>query len=405
MSDLQTRHTDVAIVGGGIVGLATARALLKRHPDLKLIILEKEAAIVQHQSGHNSGVIHAGIYYKPGSLKAKLSVTGHAAMLRFCEERHIPYQRCGKVIVALNEGEVPRLLDLYQRGNTNGVQGLELIDAARLHEIEPSVNGVKAILSPNTGIVDYVKVAHAYADDVRAAGGEIVTNCRVIEVVRRGNQTTLITSKGHLNANAVIACAGLHSDRLAHTGDEVRVVPFRGSYYTLRPDRRKLVNGLIYPVPDPRFPFLGVHFSPTMRGEVWIGPNAVLAFAREAYRRSDVNLTDLMDTLTYPGFWKLAVKYWRMGALEMFRDYVKNAYVKTAQQYIPTLHAGDLLPGPSGVRAQNLTRNGALIDDFRFIHSEGIIHVQNAPSPAATASLMIGDIIASEAETRFDLNL
>lgn len=396
---------DVAVIGGGIVGLATARELLQRNPVLKLVIIEKEASVAAHQSGHNSGVVHAGIYYKPGSLKAKLSVSGHAAMLRFCEERGIPYRRCGKVIVALNDDELPRLYDLYERGQTNGVKGLELIDGDQLREIEPHVNGIKAIHSPNTAIVDYAEVARVYAQDIREAGGTIVTNCEVLELVQRRNSTTLVTTQGHVDARHVITCAGLQSDRISqsdnHEGDSVRIIPFRGSYYTLRPDRRHLVNGLVYPVPDPRFPFLGVHFSPTMSGEIWVGPNAVLAFAREGYRRTDINPADLFDTLTFPGFWKLAATYWRMGALEMFRDYVKNAYVKTAQQYIPELHAAELIPGPSGVRAQALTAAGSLVDDFRFVHAPGVIHVQNAPSPAATASLMIGAMIADEAETHF----
>jgi L-2-hydroxyglutarate oxidase LhgO len=401
----RTRY-DTAIIGGGIVGLATAREILQRYPALKLVILEKEAAVAAHQSGHNSGVIHAGIYYKPGSLKAKLSVAGHAAMLRFCEERDIPYRRCGKVIVALNNDELSRLHNLYERGQINGVQGLELIDGDRLRELEPHVSGVKAIHSPNTAIVDYAGVAQAYAQDIREAGGEIVTNCHVLELIRRDNHTTLVTTQGHIDTRQLITCAGLYSDRISRSKEQsadFRIVPFRGSYYTLRPDRRHLVNGLVYPVPDPRFPFLGVHFSPTMNGEVWVGPNAVLAFAREGYRRSDINMQDLFDTLMFPGFWKLAATYWRMGALEMFRDYVKNAYVKTAQQYIPELHAAELLPGPSGVRAQALTVDGSLVDDFRFIHAPGVIHVQNAPSPAATASLMIGTMIADEAEKYFEI--
>lgn len=397
---------DLAVVGGGIVGLATAREYLNRYPGQRVVLVEKESRLAAHQSSHNSGVIHAGIYYKPGSLKARLGVAGHAATIRYCEERGLPYRRCGKVIVALDESEIPRLQTLYERGQQNGVAGLEMISSQRLRELEPHAAGVQAIYSPNTGVVDYAQVAHSFAADFRAAGGEIVTGCKVNRLISEaGRQTIAVTTSGDLRARRVITCAGLQSDRLSSSDDgerELRIVPFRGSYYTLRPDRRHLVNALIYPVPDPRFPFLGVHFTPTMDGEVWVGPNAVLAFAREGYRRGQFNPADLFDTLSYPGFWRLALRYWRMGAVEMFRDAVKTAYVTEARRYLPDLHAGDLLPGPSGIRAQALLPDGSLADDFRIRHTPGAIHVQNAPSPAATAALPIAAMIVDEAVGRFD---
>lgn len=391
---------DLAVVGGGIIGLATAREFLQRHPDWRVVVLEKEDTLATHQSGHNSGVIHAGIYYKPGSLKAKACVAGHREIMAFCDARGIPYRRCGKLIVALDESELPRLHDIYERGLINGCAGLETVGPERMREIEPHAAGIKAIYSPNTGVIDFTRVAQVYADDIAAGGGEIITGCTVRDLVSRADTTTVVTTLGDFDARYVITCAGLYSDRISRA-EELRVVPFRGSYYRLRPDKRYLVNALIYPVPDPRFPFLGVHFTRTMDDDVWVGPNAVLAFAREGYRRWQINIEDMRDTLTYPGFWKLALKYWRMGALEMFRDYVKNAYVKTAQRYLPELHAGDLLDGPSGVRAQALGTDGALVDDFRIKRGENVVHVQNAPSPAATSSLVVARMIADAAAESF----
>ncbi|MEO8391866.1 MAG: L-2-hydroxyglutarate oxidase [Chloroflexota bacterium] len=393
---------DVLIVGGGIVGLATARALLHREPRLRLAILEKEAEIARHQSGHNSGVIHSGIYYMPGSFKAEACVAGHDAVIEFCREKGIPFELCGKVIVALDESELPRLNDLFKRGTTNGVQGLELIGPERLRELEPYAVGVQAIYSPNTGIVDYRKVAQAYADDIRAAGSEIITGCEV-HAIRPGKPTVLQIGSGssqrELRANFVITCGGLHSDQLVGMMQpkvDPRIVPFRGDYYVFHPEKRSMVNGLIYPVPDPRFPFLGVHFTRVMNGEVWAGPNAVLAFAREGYGRWDMLPKDLAQILTYGGFWRMAAKYWRMGLSEMIRDYSKAAYVKELQRYMPALQADDLLPGPSGVRAQALAGDGRLIDDFLIRRDDQVLHVQNAPSPAATSSLIIARKIVAE---------
>ena len=404
-------YYDVAIVGAGLVGLATAREILIRKPELRVIVLEKEHVLASQQSGHNSGVIHSGIYYAPGSLKARACVAGHRAMLEFCQEHGIPYDRCGKVIVALHESELPRLLDLYHRGIANGVQGLELIGPERLHELEPYAAGIKAMYSPHSGITDFVKVAHAFAHSINQFGGEIITNCKVISLLNKGNQTLLLCqhpqtkSRTEIRATYVITCGGLQSDKLSHMSDqsnEIRIIPFRGDYYVLRPEKRNLVKALIYPVPDPRFPFLGVHFTRRIDGSVWAGPNAVVAFAREGYKRWQIDPTDLLEILGYSGFWKLAAQYWKMGLVELYRDYLKVAYVKELQRYIPELQSKDLIPGPSGVRAQAIARDGKLIDDFRIHHGENIVHVVNAPSPAATSSIILAKMIVDEAQRSFN---
>jgi L-2-hydroxyglutarate oxidase len=388
---------DIAIIGGGIVGLAAARELLRRRPGARLVVLEKEPAIGQHQTGHNSGVIHSGIYYAPGSLKAKACVAGAAALMRYCDERGIPYERCGKVIIARNEAELGRLDELYRRGTANGVPGLEMIGPERLREIEPHAVGVRAIWSPNTGIVDYLRVAVAYAEDVQNAGGEIRTKHEVKQIERGPDGVRLTTTRGDIRARTVIACAGLYADRVAAmTGapPNPRIVPFRGDYYVLRPERRSLVRGMIYPVPDPSFPFLGVHLTRRIGGEVWLGPNAVLAFAREGYSITDVNPRDLVQTFRFGGFRKLATKYWKTGLAEMWRDVSKRAFLASLRDYVPELELDDLLPGPSGVRAQALAEDGTLVDDFVVDHDGGVLHVRNAPSPAATSSLAIAEMIA-----------
>ena len=395
----QQNHYDVAIVGGGIIGLAVAREFLIRNPRLRLVVLEKEAQLASHQSGHNSGVIHTGIYYKPGSAKARACVAGHDAIIAFCKQHDIPFELCGKVIVALDESELPRLNDLYQRGLANGVQDLEMIDPARLHEIEPNAAGIKAIYSPQTGIVNYRKVAEQYAEDVRHSGGDIVTCVNVTRIETRQDKSVLITDHDDIQADFVVTCAGLYSDRISQDGGKknpIRIVPFRGDYYTLKPERRSLVHGLIYPVPDPNFPFLGVHYTRVHNGEVWVGPNAVLAFAREGYQRWNINLPELLDTLTFPGFWKMAARYWKQGAREMYADYVKTAYVKLAQRYLPAVNADDFMAGPSGVRAQALDSGGNLVDDFVIKRGPHVAHVQNAPSPGATSSLIIAHMIVDE---------
>ena len=387
---------DVVVAGAGILGLATARELLRRRPGAKVVVLEKESKIAQHQTGHNSGVIHAGIYYKPGSLKGKLCVAGAEELIRYCDERGIPHQRPGKLIVATRADELDRLQDLRERGTANGVQGLRMIERAELLDIEPHCSGVRALLSPNTGIVDYTKVAEAYADDIRAAGGEIRTNHKIVGIRRRAGRTLVSTTQGDFDANALVACAGLYSDRVAElsgSSKDPRVVPFRGDYYILKPERRHLVRGNIYPVPDPRFPFLGVHFTPRMNGDVWLGPNAVLAFSREGYRFRDVRALDLIDAFTFGGFLKFGRKNWRIGYDEMARDLSKKRFLASLQTYIPELTIDDLLPGPSGVRAQAIGSDGAMVDDFALDRGEGILHVRNAPSPAATSSLQIGKLI------------
>lgn len=388
---------DIAIVGGGIVGLATARELLRRKPGTRLIVLEKEAEIAQHQTGHNSGVIHAGVYYAPGSLKAKLCVAGAAEMMRYCDEKGIPWQRCGKVIVATEESELPRLEELHRRGTANNVPGLRMIEADELREVEPHVRGIRALLSPNTGIVDYGQVASAYAEDILELGGEIRTRHEVVDITRRGGSTRLTTAGGEVEARLVVTCAGVYSDRVAQmtgAGREPRIVPFRGDYYILRPERRYLVRSNIYPVPDPDFPFLGVHFTPRMNGDIWMGPNAVLAFSREGYRFRDVRPKDVGELFTNTGFRRFAMKHWKIGVDEMARDLSKKRFLASLQKFIPEMTLDDLLPGPSGVRAQALSLDGKLVDDFVIDRGEGVLHVRNAPSPAATSSLQIGAMIA-----------
>jgi L-2-hydroxyglutarate oxidase LhgO len=397
---------DIAVVGGGIVGLATTRELLLRHPRLRIANVEKENAWNKHQTGHNSGVIHSGIYYKPGSLKAKLCVEGRKLAWEYCDAKGIEYKQVGKLIVATEESELGRLDDLWARGQANGIEGLEMLDAAQIAEREPYCRGLRAIFSPVTGIVDWGRVATAYGDDAREMGADSYLSHQVTGIERRGNVTVLRTPKGEIQASAVITCGGLYSDVLAKMTDgatDPKIVPFRGDYLILKPDKSYLVNGNIYPVPDPEFPFLGVHFTPRMDGSIWLGPNAVLAFAREGYSFFEVNPAELWDSLTYPGFFKLATKYWKMGAGEMYRDLVRSAYVSALQRYIPELKPEDCLPGPSGVRAQAMDADGALVDDFVFEGAEGVVHVRNAPSPAATSSLAIGKYIADDAEQRFDV--
>ncbi len=397
---------DIAIIGAGIVGLATALELLMRFPSLRLVVLEKEQAIGQHQTGHNSGVIHSGVYYTPASLKARACVTGKARLMRFCDEHGIRYELCGKVIVATHEQELPRLEQLYQRGLANGVPGLELIGPERLHEIEPYVFGIKALYSLTTGIVDYGQVASAFAQRLLSSGCEILTDHEVIAIEQRSVGSRLIISSHIVEARHVINCAGLYADRLARlagSSNSPRIVPFRGDYYLLRPQRSDMVRGLIYPVPDPRFPFLGVHFTRRLNGEVWLGPNAVLAFAREGYHRWSINTGELWETLLYRGFRKLASRYWRVGLEELYRDFNKAAFLKALQRYLPDLRSADLLPGPSGVRAQALASDGTLLDDFIVDGQGGILHVRNAPSPAATSSLAIAEMIVNSAEKQFGL--
>lgn len=394
---------DIAVVGGGIVGLATARELLRRRPGAKVAVVEKEASVGRHQTGHNSGVIHSGIYYAPGSLKARLCADGRRALWDYCHAKGIEYRQVGKLIVATEERELPLLDALWERGRANGIENLQMLDAAGIRAREPHCRGIKAIFSPVTGIVDYGLVANAYAADALELGGEILTG-RAVKAIRRQNGAAVVdTSCGEIETRYVITCGGLHSDRLAKmTGGkgDPKIVPFRGDYLILKPERRYLVKGNIYPVPDPAFPFLGVHFTPRMNGEIWLGPNAVLAFAREGYRFSTVDVRDLLESIAYPGFIKLAGKYASIGIGEMYRDLVRPAYVKALQRYIPELQAADTLPGPSGVRAQAMKTDGSMVDDFVFEASGEVLHVRNAPSPAATSSLAIGAYIADDFERR-----
>jgi (S)-2-hydroxyglutarate dehydrogenase len=402
------RSYDVVVIGAGIIGLAVSRELLIRYPRLRLAALDKEPSVGQHQSGHNSGVLHSGIYYAPGSLKARLCVQGQRELYAYCEQKGIPTDRCGKVIVAHSETELPRLENLLQRGIANGVEGLKMIGPEELREIEPHCVGVKALFSPNTGIVDYSRVVRAYADDVRAAGGDVLPGYGVDRITEQPSGVVLHTAAGEVESQHVVACAGLHSDRVAAlTGGprDPRIVPFRGDYWVLRPDRRDLARNLIYPVPDPSFPFLGVHFTRRLDdGSVWLGPNAVLAFSREGYGRLDVRPRDLGEALTYRGFQKLAAKFWQTGMQEMVRDFSKEAFLKSLQVYVPELTLADLLPGPSGVRAQALGPDGGLVDDFVF-NTQGnrVVHVRNAPSPGATSSLAIGRQIVDTAAEAFAL--
>lgn len=398
---------DVAVIGAGIIGLSTAMHLLEKHPNLKVAVIEKDDHEATQQSGHNSGVIHSGIYYKPGSLKAQFCVEGRASMTRFCEENEIPVWTCGKLITATRGEELPRLDALMERGTANQVTGLEMVDPERIKEIEPHVSAIRALWAPGTGIVDFRKVAAAYADRVRARGGDIHFNSELKKVERLNGTTVLETSSGEYEAKNVINCAGLHSDLVAEMmGAEpgVRIIPFRGEYYTLRKDREHLVKGLIYPVPDPAFPFLGVHLTQTMKGWVEAGPNAVLATKREGYRKRDFSPIDMLRTFTYPGFWKMSVREWKTGMWEMNRSFRKGVFLKSLRQLVPELTSDDLAGGGSGVRAQAVTRDGKLLDDFAIKQVDGAVHVLNAPSPGATSSLVIGNHIAGLAAEGFSLN-
>ena len=403
---MERQQYDVAIVGGGIIGLSTAMHLTQRFPALKVAVLEKEPELATHQTGHNSGVIHSGIYYRPGSHKANFCVAGVQKLIDFCDENEIEYERCGKVIVATDESELGRLDNLYERGIANGVEGLEMIGPERLREIEPHAAGVRALWSPATGIADYPKVTQAYASKFAHQGGDIFTEAPVQGIQRSGGGLALETPRGMVQTKHLINCAGLYADRVASMIEErvdVKIVPFRGEYYTLRPESHHLVSGLIYPVPDPRFPFLGVHYTRNIWGNVEAGPNAVLALSREGYRKSDVSLGESLETFTYPGFWKMSAKHWRTGLGEMRRSYSKSIFLRDLQRLLPEIREEDLAPGGSGVRAQAVDRKGALLDDFSIIRGREAVHVLNAPSPGATSSLAIGDHIVDLAEEAFGL--
>jgi L-2-hydroxyglutarate oxidase len=393
-------HYNVVIIGGGVVGLGVALEITRRFPHLRLLLLEKEDRVARHQSGHNSGVIHSGVYYKPGSMKARLCVTGAASMVEFCREHGIAHEVCGKVIVATHADELPRLEELRTRGQANGLAGLRMIGREELREIEPHATGLQALVVPSTGITDYAKVSEKYAELISARGGTVLLSAAATGIRRGGGEIVIETTRGAFFAAALINCAGLYSDRISRmAGDEpgVMIVPFRGEYYDLVPERASLVRALIYPVPDPRFPFLGVHFTRRISGKVDAGPNAVLALAREGYRHSDINVRDLASSLAFPGFWRMARQHWRNGFDEFRRSFSKPMFVRALQRLVPEVSAKDLVPGGSGVRAQALKPDGALVDDFQFVPSGNVLHVLNVPSPAATASLAIGKTIVDTA--------
>ncbi len=386
------------IIGGGIVGLSTAMALTQRFPNAKIALLEKEASWAAHQTGHNSGVIHSGIYYKPGSFKAKLCRQGNRSMVNFCDKYNINYQICGKVIVATEPYELPLLDDLYQRGLANELE-VTKVTQEQVKEIEPHVNCLAGIWVKSTGIVDYKQVCQKYADIAQEHGVELHNNTRVQGIKSTTEGHVLETNNGEYQTEFIINCAGLYSDRLTKLANEqppAKIVPFRGEYYELTPEKRYLVNGAIYPVPNPNFPFLGVHFTPGIDGSVHAGPNAVLGFKREAYRKLDFNLLDFMDTMTYPGFWKLVAKYSNEGIQEMIRSWSKAVFVRSLQRLIPEVQAQDVVPTPAGVRAQALKSDGKMVDDFLILNRNKAMHVCNAPSPAATASIEIGKHIVAQ---------
>jgi L-2-hydroxyglutarate oxidase len=388
---------DVIIVGGGIVGLATAYRLLEAKPSFKILLLEKESKLAAHQTGNNSGVLHSGLYYKPGSEKAKLSVSGLKEMVAFCRGHGITHEICGKIVVATREDELPRLENLWERGNANGMIGLRKLNPAQIKEIEPHAAGIAAIQVPQEGIVDYPGVCEKLGELIRKSGGEIKLNARVSKIASDGGEKIVETNAGNFRAKFVIACGGLHADRLVKMSGQnpsAKIIPFRGEYFQIKKERQFLVRNLIYPVPDQKFPFLGVHFTRLARGGIEAGPNAVLAFAREGYKWSNINLRDLAESLFYPGLWKFMAKYPSMCGYEIRRSLSKAEFTRSLQRLVPEIRAEDLESGGAGVRAQAMTVDGKLVEDFHFEEAKGILHVVNAPSPAATASLAIGKKIS-----------
>jgi L-2-hydroxyglutarate oxidase len=394
---------DVVVIGGGIVGLATALQLKNANPRLKLIVIEKESRLAQHQTGNNSGVIHSGLYYKPGSLKATNCIRGYNLLLEFCNKNEVPYELCGKIVVATSQEEIPLLNNLYTRGGQNGLKNLKKLSQGELKEHEPHVAGLEGIFVPQTGIVNYTLVSEKYGELIRAAGGEILLGEKVLEIQKRSGEAVVITQKGSYTTRLVVNCGGLYSDKVAGMTIpklDVKIIPFRGEYYKLKKDKEYLVKNLIYPVPDPNFPFLGVHFTRMAKGGVEAGPNAVLAFKREGYKKSDINLAELAESLAWPGFRKVASKYWRTGFGEMYRSFSKAAFTKALQRLIPEIQESDLVEGGAGVRAQACDRTGGLVDDFLILEADSAINVCNAPSPAATSSLAIGETVAGLALKR-----
>ncbi len=396
---------DVCIIGAGIVGLATAMKLGEAHPDLRMAVLDKEDAPATHQTGHNSGVIHSGIYYRPGSMKARMCISGAKELVSFCRENGIPYDLCGKVVVAVQPEEIPRLHALYERGRENGIPGLELVGPERIREIEPHVECLAGMVVPTTGIVNFRQVACAFADKFRKAGGRVLLNHRVTGIGKGSDGIHVETNRGVVSARVGINCAGLYSDIVARfSGMEppCSIIPFRGEYYRLKPESRHMVKNLIYPVPDPRFPFLGVHFTRMIDNEVEAGPNAVLAWRREGYRRTDMDPAELLGTLSYPGFRRMARRYWLEGLKDTIRSFSKNRFVQSLRKLTPEIAARDLVPGGAGVRAQAVGNAGDLIDDFVIMRDKNMVHVLNAPSPAATSSLAVAGHITKLTEPLLD---
>jgi L-2-hydroxyglutarate oxidase len=391
---------EVIIVGGGIVGCASALQLLRKKPGLKLLLLEKEASLAKHQSSNNSGVIHSGLYYKPGSLKAMNCRQGYLELLNFCEVENIPYEICGKIVVATSLEEIPRLNELHARGIANGLKGLRYLSPNEILEVEPNCVGLAALSVPETGIIDYRKLTQKYAEKILELGGEIKLNQKVVNIISKSDAVEVVTLDHAWSARSVITCAGLYSDRLARKVDPklpLRIIPFRGEYYKLNSASNYLVKNLIYPVPDPSFPFLGVHFTRMLSGEIECGPNAVFAFGREAYRWRDVHFRDTLDSIVWPGFHKVVAKYWRQGIGEFYRSLRKQAFVTALKKLVPTVESNQLERAGAGIRAQACDVDGQLLDDFCIRSSERVIQVCNAPSPAATASLSIGSYIAERA--------
>jgi L-2-hydroxyglutarate oxidase len=398
---------NVAIIGAGIVGLATGLELTHRFPGISLAVIEKESVVAGHQSSHNSGVIHSGIYYKPGSLKAKLCVEGGEALQRFCQENSVPYDICGKVIVATAERELPQLNELYRRGNKNGLKGLRMLTANEIREFEPYATGIRGIRVPSTGIVDYAKVAEKYAELIASRGGAIHLSHEVTALMRSSGNTVVETTRGPIQTKLVINCAGLQSDRVSRMANaklDLTIVPFRGEYYEMVPAKRHYLKGLLYPVPDPQFPFLGVHFTRRIGGGIEAGPNAVLAMKREGYMKNSFDFGDVFEYARFPGFWTMTAKHWRMSLGEYHRSWSKASFVRALQRLMPELAREDLVPGASGVRAQALDIKGKLIDDFHFVYTDGMVHVCNVPSPAATASLAIGKYIVDTVVRHYGAN-
>jgi L-2-hydroxyglutarate oxidase len=391
---------DYIIIGGGVVGLATAWQLLQKKPGLKLAVVEKEQSLAAHQTGHNSGVIHSGIYYKPGSLKAKNCITGYQMLIDFCNTYGVPYDLCGKIIVATNESEIPELDKLYQRGLENGLDKISSISQGEANEIEPHLKVVKGIKVPYTGIIDYTVVCEKLGELVQNLGGEIFTGYKVEDIILNSNYASIVTAQQTFECTKYINCAGLYCDKVAgltQKNMDTRIIPFRGEYYMLKPEKRYLVKHLIYPVPDPNFPFLGVHFTRMIGGEIEAGPNAVFAFKREGYHMWDVDFQEMFESLAWPGFQKVMGKYFKTGMGEFYRSFSKTAFTKALQKLIPELQEDDLIPAEAGVRAQACDKFGGLLDDFKIIHEQRAIHILNAPSPAATSSLSIGSTIADMA--------